>query len=421
MRIVWLSNKAITSRDMGESGTWLGALGRRLTASDEIELCNITVGESEALTRRDDGPIQQWLVPPSEAGLNGLPTARVVSAIIGVVKAFSPDLVHVWGTESYWGLFTARRLLHFPALLEIQGLKEPCARVYAGGLTMREQLSCIGLQEILNRSSIASGRRKFSRWGLVEREIIAGYRYITTQSPWVEAWVRARNTSARLFHAELALREPFYAAQPWSAQGNAVVFCSTAYSLPFKGLHDAVRAFALLKRRIPNARLRIAGPVPRAAELRRDGYAAWMNRLAASHGVADSIDWLGRLSAKDIVAELHRCSVMVMPSHCESYCMALAEALYLGVPAVTSHTGGTDWLARDEESALFFSAGDEVMCSHQLERALTDQRLASMLSTNARSTAMTRNNPSEVVADQMRRYRSIMDDGRAIESITDAC
>lgn len=414
VRILWFSNRAFFEQDIVDTGTWLAPLGRSLTATGEVELCNITSGEVSDPTRRDVGPIRQWIVQEAELGRDGLPPAEIVAGIVDLARDYAPDIVHIWGAERFWGLLTARRLIDFPALLEIQGLKEPYSRVFAGGLTRHEQRSCLGLREIIKRSSIASGQRRYAMWSRFEREIIAGHRYITTQSPWVEAWVRASNTSAQLFHTELALRAPFYDSQPWSIHDDAGVFCmAAAYSVPYKGLHDAVRAFALLKRRLPHARLRVAGTLLPSSGIRRDGYAAWIGRLAASLHVAESIDWLGPLSAADIVAQLQRCSVMVMPSHCETYSVALAEALHLGVPAVCAHNGGADWLARDEESALFFSAGDEVMCSYQLERVLTDQRLALKLSENARSAAMTRNDLSSIVAGQIQRYRSIMGDGRA--------
>lgn len=413
MRVLWLSNRAFSDRDATDSGTWLSSLGRGLVATGEIELCNVTVGEEKGLRRRDAGPIRQWQVRRTRPGPYGLPEADVVSDILRVVNEYAPDLVHVWGTEGYWGLLTARKLLRQPALLEIQGLKAPCSRVYTGGLTAKEQQSCTGVRELLRpRNSIAAIHRLYRIWSRHEHEMIAGHHYITTQSPWVEAWVRAANGTALTFHTELALREAFYAARPWSEHDAATVFCSSAYSAPFKGVHDAVRALAVLKRRVPQARLRIAGAQERATGIRRDGYTAWVSRLARSLRVDDSIDWLGAVAADEIVTELRRCGAMVMPSHCESYCVALAEALYLGVPAVTAHTGGSDWLARDEESALFFSPGDEFLCARQLERVLTDPALASRLSTNARAAAVTRNDLDAIVAGQLQRYRRTLGGAR---------
>ena len=412
MRVMWFSNAAFATGETAGSGSWLGALAQGLTASGEVELCNVTLDEGGGPRRNDTGGlIKQRLVPRARLGRDGLPPSGVVSSIVDIARDFAPDLVHVWGTETYWGLLTARGIIGLPTMLEIQGLKEPCARVFYGGLTLRERARCVGVREFMEGRSIVSARHRFASWSVFEREIIAGHRHITTQSPWVGAWVRGGNRTAHLSHTELALRDPFYSAQPWSGGEDHIVFCSAAYGLPFKGLHDAVRAFAFLSRRLPRARLRVASPAPQGAELRRDGYASWLHRLAAELGVAGRLDWLGMLPAAGIVTELQRCSAMLMPSHCESYSMALAEAMYLGVPAVSARTGGTDWLARDEESALFFNPGDQVLCAHQLERAMMDGDLALALSDMARATAMERHDLPDIVAGQLQRYQSVVSGG----------
>lgn len=407
MKTLWLSNTILSDLDSGGTGTWLGAMARSLVAAGEIELCNITMGTVKTLTRNDAGPIRQWVIPVSALSHDGLPPAQIVDSIIKVVQEILPDLVHIWGTESSWGLLTARKLIQSRSLLEIQGLKEPCSRVFAGGLSKLEQLACIGFKEIIKRRTIPSSRRTFEKWTRFEREIIAGHKFISTQSPWVDAWVKVSNASARVFHTELPLREAFYSATLWHPQNDPVIFCSAAYPVPFKGIHDAVRTLAILRRRFPHAKLRIAGAL-QFRGLRQDGYIAWVKRLAATLHIAGQIDWLGPISAREIVMELQKCSVMLMPSHCETYSVALAEALYLGVPTVSAHTGGAAWLARDEESALFFSPGDEVMCAYQIERILTNQELAEKLSHNARTIALARNNSETIVKKQLEIYHQVI-------------
>lgn len=408
MRVLWLSNGAFTGTDPGGTGTWLAALGRALAASGEVELCNITWGDGPP-ARRDDGPIRQYIVPQQPPGRDGMPPERVVSAIVSAARDFSPDIVHVWGTEEPWGLLTARKLLEAPALLEIQGLKEPCARVYYGGLTSRELIACTSPREIARRTSIVSHRRAFEAWVPFEREIIAGHGLITIQSPWTEAWVRLQNTAAHCFYAaDRALREPFYCAAPWSPADGAVVFCSAAYPAPYKGAHDALRAFAVLRARVPRARLRVAGPFD-AHTARISGYVSWLHRLADTLGIAGSVEWLGPLSAERIVAQLQAAAAALIPSHCESYCMGLAEALYLGVPTVSAQTGGASLLMRGDESGLFYAAGDEVMCAYQLERVLTDGDLALRLSANARRDGVVRNDLGAIVRGQLETYRWVDD------------
>jgi len=410
MRVLWLSNGAFSSTDSGGTGTWLAALGRALAATADVELCNITWGDVRAPSRRDNGPIRQWMVPHATPGRDGLLPEGIVSDIVAAVEDFSPDIIHVWGTEEPWGLLTARGLLDAPALLEIQGLKEPCALVYYGGLTSRELFACTSPREIARRNGVVSHRRAFEAWVPFEREIIAGHRLITIQSPWTEAWVRLQNTAADCFYtADRALRAPFYSAAPWCPTDGAAVFCSAAYPAPYKGVHDALRAFAILRARVPRAVLRIAGPFD-ANAVRNSGYVSWLRRLADTLGIAGSVQWLGPLPAERIVTQLQAASAVLIPSHCESYCMGLAEALYLGVPTVCAQNGGASYLVRGEESGLFHAAGDAVMGAYQLERVLADDVLALRLSANARAAGLIRNDLRTIVGAQIETYRWILED-----------
>ncbi|MEM4360239.1 MAG: glycosyltransferase [Candidatus Bilamarchaeaceae archaeon] len=408
MRILWLSNKIQSNVDSGTTGTWLDAMAQLLVKSGEVELGNIALGPVARTTRQDCGPIQQWVVPAkAKPQLNGLPAQRFVEEITRAVYEFNPDLVHVWGTECFWGLLTARRIIRYPALLEMQGLKGIIARVFDGGLSIREQLACIGLKEVIRGCTIFQSRRRFEKWGVFEKEMIRGHRFVTTQSEWLCAHIVSINPSCRVFHNDFMLRESFYTALPWKASNSMAVFCSAAYPSPFKGLHVALRAIAILKQRFPGVQLRIAGAHQRS-DIRQDGYVRWLNHQIARLGIADNVCWLGALSAEEIVAELQGCAAIVVPSFIEGYCLGLAEGMMLGVPSVNSFAGGMSSLAKDEESALFFQPGDAEMCAHQLGRLLTDRALAERLSHNARAIALVRNDPQRILQKQLEIYQQVI-------------
>jgi glycosyltransferase involved in cell wall biosynthesis len=409
IRVLWLSNKVQSAQARG-TGTWLSAAARGLVGSGVIELGNISMGNVTAAVRQDYGSLRQWIVPSDgRASPNdGMPPRPVIAELLSIVEEFSPDLVHVWGTELFWGLLTARGLIRRPALLEMQGLKSAIARVYNGGLTFREQVACIGLKELLRQSTFFHERRRFAVWGEKEREMIERHRFITTQSAWLEAQVSAINGSCRMFHNEFALQEQFYNAAPWTDPGNSIVFCSTSYPSPFKGLHTALRAVAALKTRNPNIKLHIAGAHQKSG-LRQDGFVAWLNREARRLDILSNLVWLGPLTVDGIIAELQNCSAVLLPTFIEGYCLALAEAMLLGVPAVVSYTGGTAHLARDEESAVFFPPGDAAMCASQLGRVLEDRKLAGRISRRAREVAIQRNDRASIVERQIDIYRCVLD------------
>ena len=408
MKILWFTNREFVPQDEGYSGTWLQPLAEELIKLGDFELANLTYGKTNKLVKRDCGSIQQWVIPYSRPILRGLPGKSVVEEILGVHALYSPDIVQFWGVEYFWGLLAARNIINTPALLEIQGLTHEIVREYTGGLSIAEQIKCIGPREIILRSSMFQDQRRLLRWGGYEKEIIKRNKFICTPSPWIEAKVKDLNPGCKLFHNELALRLPFYNAVAWDPESaqKARIFCSASYPAAFKGVHVAIRAIARLKNRYPSIQLRIAG-LKQAKSIRKYGYISWLEKLIEKHHIKENVVWLGYLNASEIINELQASSAVLIPSYTESYCVALAEAMFLGVPCVTTFTGGTSYLAKDETSALFFPVGDVEMCAYQIQRLLSDSALAHKISQNGRRVGLERNNLLKITDQQTSIYSSI--------------
>jgi L-malate glycosyltransferase len=418
MRILWLSNKILLDGDDCGTGGWLNAMAHRLTHTNDVVLGNITEGEVSDLTRLDAPGVVQWAVPAIHSvRRNGMPSKKITDAILTAIREFSPDLIHIWGTEGCWGMLTVRGLIGGRILLEMQGLKRAIAPVFAGGLTFHEQLACVGLKELARRSFISAQRREFEAWGVHEQEIISHHHDIAVQTDWMGAQVKLMNPDARIFHTDRLLRDPFLSSPAWRYTGRHTIFCSSSYSSPFKGIHVAVRAAALLRDVYPDIELRIAGAHQRTG-LRRDGYIAWICREIEQLNLESHVVWLGSLSADELVAELSHSSAVVIPSFVENCCNALSESMAVGAPAVVSYTGGTSYLASDETSALFFQAGDAVMCAHQCHRLISEQGLAERISACGKETACKRNNPGRVFSQQLAIYRAMLSTpGKGIEDV----
>jgi hypothetical protein len=188
-----------------------------LLATESLKLAVIAFADVPKFTRQDYREVPQWLVPVrARLGRDGLPTASLVEEIVKACEWFKPDLVHVWGVEFYWGLLTARGYIRVPALLEMQGMKKACAKLFTADLTVKELFQCIGIKEVLKRKSMISYKNDFARCGRFEEEILRGHPFIDVQSEWMSAQVRAIQPQAQQFFVDLALRQPFYTARPWS-------------------------------------------------------------------------------------------------------------------------------------------------------------------------------------------------------------
>ncbi len=418
IKVLWFSNCLLSESDITSTGTWIQSMAEGLMSLNRIELAVITFANVSRFTRKDFREVKQWLVPIRERlGENGLPAKRLVKEIIQICTEFKPDLVHIWGVESFWGLLTARKYLRVPALLEMQGMKMACAKHMTADMTVNELLSCIGIKEIIKFKTIVLQKNDYVRWGKYEKEIISGHCYIDVQSEWTSAYVIASQPKAKQYYVDLVLRKSFYAAIPWNDfenernhnQRSTYIFISSSGATTYKGLHVAFRALAELKKEFPVIRLRIAGNINKKG-LYQDGYVRWIKHMSRKLNIEDSIDWLGSLNADQIINELQHCQVNLVCSFVESYCLALAEPMYLGVPCVSSFNGGTSWIGKDEETVLFFQPGDSVMCAHKISRILRESQLACYLSKNARELGLRRHNPKTIIERQMFIYNEIIKD-----------
>lgn len=411
MKIMWLCYNPLSDLDSGKTGTWLDAMARGLLDSGVIELGIIAFGPVKRFTRNDYYNVRQWIVPrETPLGTDGMPAKSLVQDILAAAEEFAPDLIQVWGVETFFGLLPVRGLLKYPSLLEMQGLQGQYAKVFWGGLTWPERLCCVGIKEVLKRRTMGARQRDFAHWKQYEEEIIAGHRFIGVQSAWINAHVKAINHHARLFSIDPVLRKPFYETNGWQmSSGRRTLFCSAASSFPYKGLHVAIRALALLRKRIPDVRMNIAGAHQRGG-IREDGYIRWINWMIRKMDLTDAINWLGPLTAEEIVEELKNSSAMVIPTFIENYCTAMQEAMIVGTPVVVSYVGGIPSLGKEEESCLFFTPGDEIMCADQLERLLTNQELSKRISHESRKIALLRNNRQRLIQCQLEIYRQVLEE-----------
>ncbi|MBI5284568.1 MAG: glycosyltransferase [Chloroflexi bacterium] len=96
-----------------------------------------------------------------------------------------------------------------------------------------------------------------------------------------------------------------------------------------KGLDVLIRAFAIVRRDVPDARLAIAGPDD-------EGLQPALTALAAHEGVGEAVTFTGMLRGRDKLAALAAADVWALPSHSENFGIAVAEALAAGRAVVVS-------------------------------------------------------------------------------------
>jgi len=383
IKVLWFSNLAFSNDELRSTGTWLHTMALNLVHSDEVELYNISQGKVKSVTRQNSGAIGQWLVPFDRLK-NGLPSSSTICAIQKVVESLQPDLIHIWGTENYWGLLTARGYIKGNAVLEIQGLKLAIHKYFYSGLSILDIIRCFGIKEFVKPSvSLFYLKKSYKKWGEFEKEMMRNHSFISTQSDWVRAYVRSVASESKIIHTSLSLRKEFIEGKKWDV-ANCVeyqIFTSSASVTSYKGLHILLDAVSILKIRFPQVKLIIGGNDVKG--IKQGGYAKWLKKKIINLGIENNVRWIGSLDAKNMVLQMHQANVVVIPSFIESYCLALDEALTLGLPVVAAFSGAMPELAVHEKTALFFPPGDSIMCANCIERFFGDKEYSKNIAENA--------------------------------------
>jgi len=410
-KILWLSNCLFSDGKINTSGTWIYAMAKKLIKTKLYKIYNITQSNVRAFQQQEFDNLTQWVIPIQKLNKDGLPSNETIQIINDIKRKVVPDLIHVWGTESFWGMLFVDKLHSNKTLLEIQGILSSIIDVYYGGLSISEIKKCRGLKEyVFSKMYLKHRREKLILNAEHEDKIIKSFDNISVQSNWVKTQIIQKNNNAKIHDVKIILRDEFISNQ-WNYRDSKkpVLFTSSSTAVPYKGLHVLFYALSHLVKTFPSIKLKIAGGVnPKKLSIFKDGYTKWLIALTKQLGIEESIEWLGSLDADSIVNEMLTSDVNVVPSFVESYSLAAAESLYLGLPTVVSNAGALPELGVHDESILIFESSNSVSCAHQIKRVLCNENLSKTLSTNSKKLATQRNNVDLAVNTQIKIYNKII-------------
>lgn len=132
----------------------------------------------------------------------------------------------------------------------------------------------------------------------------------------------------------------------------------------------AIRALALVRLRLPDARLTIAGTGPEQAALQA---------LVVELQLQDAVRLVGRLD-RDAVAALYReVDLVLNPSTVDNAPNSLLEAMASGVPIVSTHVGGVPYLVQHGRTAWLVAPRDAAAMADAVLRLLSSRAEAEAL------------------------------------------
>lgn len=130
-----------------------------------------------------------------------------------------------------------------------------------------------------------------------------------------------------------------------------------------KGVFDLVRAMPGILNRHPGTRFCLAG----------DGDLSVVRALAAELKVENALDLPGWIDGPTKGRQLHRATLLVLPSHFEGLPICVLEAMAAGVPIVATRVGGVPFALDDGHCGVLVPVGDPAALASAVNGLLADE------------------------------------------------
>lgn len=344
-----------------------------------------------------------FFVVPCSRGSGKFAQARALRYCAEIVREWQPDLVHIHGTERFYGMLTARKMIKTPTVISIQGLLGPYSEWYHyfGNRTIGDIVRMHRWMEPFVLRGALWGLRKHRQGATTEKEIIRGNFNFLGRTLWDGAHVMAINPLSTYYTVGEVLRQPFWDSQ-WElekCQRHRVIFTHAGH--PRKGTEVLLSVIPLLKPDYPKIQVCVAGNISR-----RSGYGRYIRRKLRS--LDANVVELGALNAKEMAAELVRSHVFVSPSFIDNSPNALCEAQLVGMPVISTYTGGVPSLVEDGKTGLFFPTGDMPTLAARLRELFENDDFVRQLGSQARETAQKRHAPESVIGALIQAYEDVL-------------
>ncbi len=408
MKLLWFTNTYVPNpsksdlQDLRGSGGWMLSLLRHLQRNGDYRIAVATARPVRRLVRYTVDNIDCFIIPVKRES-RAPNRRRALNYCRNIVEKWKPDLIHIHGTERFYGLLTAREIIRTPTVISIQGMLGPYSewRHYFGSRTILDVIKMHRWVEPLLLRGQFWNYWRFKRAAKIENEIIRGNVCFLGRTSWDRSHVLSLNQNAIYHHVGEVLREPFWHKR-WDmdhCQRGRIIFTNAGH--PRKGAEILLEAVNLLKSEYPDIEVRIAGQISR-----RSGFGRYLRKKIRTMDLR--VVELGALNAEEMTEELVKSHVFVSPSFIDNSPNAVGEAQLIGMPVISSYTGGTPSMIEEGRTGLFFPNSDAPVLAARLREIFENDDLARKLGERAHEAARERHDPRTVMKQLIYAYEDVL-------------
>lgn len=313
-----------------------------------------------------------------------------------IIDDFKPDVIHIWGSESYFGLISL--ITDIPIILHIQGILNPYLNSYLPPffswrtfITNKFTPKSIIHNNINKNTWISNCYR--------ERIIFSNIKYFLGRTDWDKRVTHILNPQSHYFHVNEILREKFYHETFVRNIPSKLTIITTISSPLYKGFDLILKTAEILKNSIKlDFEWKCFGNIkPELVE-----------KIVGIKHKDVNIKIMGVATSEQLIEEELSATLYFHSSYIDNSPNSLCEAQILGLPVISTNVGGISSLIIDKENGFLIPSNDPYQGAYLIELLYKDKNLNIQIGNIAKRDAKKRHDRKEIIQSITNIYNNVL-------------
>jgi len=405
MRVLWITHdpiRAFIGPGQSYSGFWKESLLRLLKSKGAEEISVAFPGKQKMKLSSDSYSFRY----PAKKVFHQLPKITIQD-LQWIIEDCKPQLIHVHGTEVPYGLIS--QYIKVPVVISLQGFISEWYNALLGDIAVPVWKKKKSLKEHFLKNSFYDLHSKWYKNSECERDVVRKNKYFIGRTSFDKGFVFKSNSAATYFTGHELLRDDFYQSTWDIRKIKRHSIYTSLFISPVKGFHVLLEAISYLKEEFPDLKIYVAGKLTSKmiSPVFGNAFFRFLEEIIESKGLADHIEFCGKLEGNQIAKILEQTHVFALPSYMENSSNALGEAQITGVPCVASNCGGTETIIKDNFNGFLFQRGDAYELAQRIREVFLNDELAEKFSKNGKTFGAAFHSKSLILEEYSKIYTSI--------------
>ena len=367
-----------------QGGGWIDATMKELLEEEDIELTVAAACASEDKKVVTEEGMCYYGISDVQCKI-GKGNKKNLPKWEKVIKEVKPDILQVWGTEFYEGYYIGQvaKKYNIPFLYYIQGVTQAIANYPLGGVSKKEYRRYISIFSYWKLWKEKRFQRQLQSQAIVEKQMTRISDGVIGDNEWFSAYFDGVKT----YRHSLPINESFVTLKHVDEEAEAQSITCCAGRNAHKGLHVLIKALPSIKKEYPNVKVYIPGNMNSRSPkcVFEPAYITYINKLIDELEVQENVVFCGQLTPQQMAERMNQSQIFVLPSCIENHSSTLREAMYVGLPCITTMVGSVHEFLTHKENGLIFRYPEAEQLAYQIKYLLGNAEERKRLGANAYS------------------------------------